>query len=83
MRDQTWGQMLNEELIGKQIAKTGLVVSSDELFDMVQGNDIHPQIKQAFSDPNTKQFDKKNVIQFLKNMDNDQTGRTRAQWVNF
>lgn len=83
LRDQTWGQMLNEELIGKQIAKTGLVVSSDELFDMVQGNDIHPQIKQAFSDPNTKQFDKKNVIQFLKNMDNDQTGRTRAQWVNF
>src|SRR5690606_39334412 len=45
LRDQTWGQLLNEELIGKQIAKTGLVVSSDELFDMVQGNNIHPQIK--------------------------------------
>ena len=53
--------MFNEELIVKQIAKTGLVVDSDELrLSMVQGNDIHhPQIKQAFSDPNTKQFDKK------------------------
>jgi len=83
LRDQTWGQLLNEELIGKQIAKTGLVVSSDELFDMVQGNNIHPQIKQAFTDPKTGQFDKKNVLQFLKNMDNDPSGRTRAQWVNF
>ena len=83
LRDQTWGQLLNEELVGKQIAKTGLVVSADELFDMVQGNNIHAQIKQAFTDPKTGQFDKNNVLQFLKNMDNDQTGRTRAQWVNF
>ena len=50
---------------------------------MVQGNNIHPQIKQAFTDPKTGQFDKKNVLQFLKNMDNDPSGRTRAQWVNF
>ncbi len=83
LRDQTWGQLLNEELVGKQIAKTGLVVSSDELFDMVQGKNIHPQIKQAFTDPKTQQFSTANVVQFLKNMDNDQTGRTRAQWVNF
>jgi len=64
LRDQTWGQLLNEELIGKQIAKTGLVVSSDELFDMVQGNNIHPQIKQAFTDPKTGQFDKKMYCSF-------------------
>jgi peptidyl-prolyl cis-trans isomerase D len=83
LRDQTWGQILNEELVGKQIAKTGLVVSSDELFDMVQGKNIHPQIKQAFSDPKTGEFNTANVVQFLKNMDNDQTGRTRAQWLNF
>lgn len=83
IRDQTWGQLLNEQIVNKQIEKTGLVVSSDELYDMVQGKDPHAQIKQAFTDPKTQQFNPANVIQFLKNMDNDQTGKTRAQWINF
>lgn len=83
IREQTWGEIQNEMLVGKQIDKTGLVVSSDEVFDMVSGKDPHPQVKQAFTDPKTGQFSSTNVMQFLKNMDNDQTGKTRAQWINF
>ncbi|HNR19201.1 MAG TPA: SurA N-terminal domain-containing protein [Bacteroidia bacterium] len=83
IREQTWGEIQNEMLVGKQIEKTGLVVSSDEVFDMVNGKDPHPQVKQAFTDPKTGQFSSANVMQFLKNMDSDQTGKTRAQWVNF
>lgn len=83
VRDQTWGELLNNKLINSQIKKTGLTVSSEEVFDMVQGKNVHPQIKQSFTDPNTKQFSTQSVIQFLKNMDNDQTGKTRMQWVNF
>ncbi len=83
LRDQAWGQLLNEQIVNKQIAKTGLTVSSDEVFDMVQGKNPHPQIKQAFTDPKTKEYNPANVIQFLKNMDNDATGKTRAQWINF
>lgn len=83
LRDQAWGQFLNDKLLGKQYEKTGISVSSEELFDMVQGKNVHPQIKEAFKDPNTGQFNASNVVQFLKNMDNDQTGRTRLQWVNF
>lgn len=83
IREQTWGEIQNEMLVGKQIEKTGLVVSSDEVFDMVSGKDPHPQVKQAFTDPKTGQFSSANVLNFLKNMDNDQTGKTRAQWINF
>lgn len=83
IREQTWGDIQNEMLVGKQIQKTGLVVSSVELFDMINGKDPHPQIKQAFTDPKTGQFSSANVVQFLKNMDNDQTGKTRLQWLNF
>ena len=83
MRDQSWSQLVNEEVMGNQYNKLGLVVGADEVFDMVKGKNPHPQVKQAFTDPKTGQFNPANVINFLKNMDNDKTGKTRAQWVNF
>lgn len=83
MRDQSWNQMVNEEVMGTQYKKLGLTVGADEVFDMVKGKNPHPQVKQAFTDPKTGQFNSANVINFLKNMDNDQTGKTRTQWVNF
>lgn len=83
MRDQSWNQLVNEEVLGDQYKKLGLTVSADEIFDMVKGKNPHPQVKQAFTDPKTGQFNPASVINFLKNMDNDQTGKTRTQWVNF
>jgi peptidyl-prolyl cis-trans isomerase D len=83
LREQTWNQLVNNEIMGKQFTKLGLNVSPDELFDMVKGKNPHPQIKQAFTDPKTGEFSTANVINFLKNMDNDKTGRTRAQWNVF
>ena len=83
LREQAWTQLLNEEILSKQIEKTGIKVSADELFDMIQGKNPHPQIKEAFKDPKTGEFSAANVIQFLKNMDNDATGKTRNQWVAF
>ena len=83
LREQAYNQLVNDEVMGKQYSKIGLTVSPDELFDMVRGNNPHPQIKQAFTDPKTGVFNPANVMNFLKNMDNDKTGKTRAQWVVF
>ncbi len=83
LRDQTWTQMLNESLMGKEYEKLGVQVTGDELYDMIQGNNPHPQVVQAFSDPNTRQFDPNQVVMFLQNMDNDATGETRGRWLNF
>lgn len=83
LREQAWTQLLNEEILVKQIEKTGIKVSPEELFDLIQGKNPHPQIKEAFKDPKTGEFSPANVIQFLKNMDNDATGKTRTQWVAF
>ena len=49
--------------------KLGLKVSDDELVDMVQGDNISPGIKQAFTDQKTGQFDKARLIDYLKNLD--------------
>jgi len=83
LREQAWTNLVNEEVLGTQVNKAGIKVSPEELFDLVQGKDPHPQIKEAFKDPKTGEFNPANVIQFLKNMDNDATGKTRAQWVAF
>jgi peptidyl-prolyl cis-trans isomerase D len=83
IREQAWNQLVNDEVMGTQYNKLGLTVSSDELFDMVQGKNIHPQVRQAFTDPKTGQFNPSSVLTFLKNMDNDPTGKTKAQWVIF
>lgn len=83
LREQAWNELLNKEIMLPQFKKAGVKVSSEELFDMIQGKNPHPQIKDAFKDPNTGEFSPANVINFLKNMDNDATGRTRAQWLSF
>jgi len=83
LREQTWGQLVEELVFKPQYDKLGLSCSPRELVDMVQGKNPHPQIKQAFTDPNTGTFSPASVANFLKNMDNDQTGRTRNQWLLF
>lgn len=83
IREQAWNQMVNDMVMKPQYEKLGITCSPKELLDMVQGKNPHPQIKQAFTDPKTGQFNPANVAQFLKNMDNDQTGRTRKQWMLF
>lgn len=85
IRNQVWSGYLNELLYEKQYKKMGLACSGDELFDMVQGRNIHPQIQSApiFQNKVSGQFDRNLVIQFLKGMNQDQTGRQRAAWVSY
>lgn len=83
LREQTWNQLVNDMVMKPQYEKLGLTCSPKELLDMVQGKNPHPQIKQAFTDPKTGIFNPAQVTNFLKNMDNDQTGKTRKQWVLF
>ncbi|MGI8892929.1 MAG: peptidylprolyl isomerase [Bacteroidia bacterium] len=83
LREQAWTQILNEQIYGKEYEELGLKVTSAELFDLVQGREVHPQIKQAFTNPETGEFNPSQVIQFLKNMDQDPTGNTRRQWLAF
>lgn len=83
LREQAWTQMLNDYIMTPQFEKTGIKISGEELFDMIQGKNPHPQIKEAFKDPKTGEFSPATVLQFLKNLDNDATGKTRAQWLAF
>lgn len=83
IRQQVWNQFLLDNIMKPRFQKIGLGVSPKELFDMVQGPDPHPSVKQAFSDPKTSQFDPKQVLNFLDNMDKDETGDTKNRWLQF
>lgn len=83
IRDMVWNQLLIEYIVKKEIEKLGIEVSPEELFDMVRGNDPHPQVRQAFSNPQTGQFNPDDVIRYLKTMDQDPSGKAKNQWVQF
>jgi peptidyl-prolyl cis-trans isomerase D len=83
IRDMVWNQLLIDYIVKKEIEKLGIDVSPEELFDMVRGNDPHPQVRQAFSNPQTGEFNPDDVIRYLKTMDQDQTGKAKNQWVQF
>ncbi|MDP4204979.1 MAG: SurA N-terminal domain-containing protein [Bacteroidota bacterium] len=81
LREQTWQNMVREIVMGDVYKKLGIGVSADELFDMVQGKNIHPIVQQLFRDPSTGQVNKSAILQFLKNLDADPTGRQKAYWL--
>jgi peptidyl-prolyl cis-trans isomerase D len=69
LREQTWNQLLARRAYQPEFEKLGLTTPDDELVDMVQGDNITPSLKQAFTDPKTGQFDKARLIEYLKNID--------------
>ncbi|HOY73365.1 MAG TPA: SurA N-terminal domain-containing protein, partial [Tenuifilaceae bacterium] len=79
IREQVWQDLVRTYTMEDQYKKLGLSIHPDELFDMVQGRNIHPIIQQQFSDPNTGQLNKEFITMFLKNMDQDP--RSKTYWL--
>lgn len=83
LRNQTWNQLVRDAVMKRQLDELGIDVSSEELYDMVTGKNPHPSVKQAFTNPQTGSFDPAQVINFLKGMDQDETGATKMRWLAF
>ncbi len=81
-KDQVWEEFIREQVLESQFIELGLSVGPDELFDMVQGNDPHPQVKQSFTDPNTGAFNPTQVLQFLKSLES-MPAENKNQWLMF
>ena len=84
IRNSVWNQVVRETILNTQFSDLGLEVSSSELFDMVQGDNPHPTVKQSFTNPETGDFDRARLLQFLKeDINNDETGQAMQQWLSF
>lgn len=84
LRDEIWKNMTRDIILGKEYDELGLVVSTEELWDLVQGTYPHQYILQNFADPQTGQFNAAQVRTFLQNLDQyeQQKPGTKAQWQN-
>lgn len=73
IRQSVFDAMVQEVVMDEQTEKLGMLVSPEELFDMVQGENISPLIQQMqmFVNPQTGAFDKAALLNFLKQIDSD------------
>ncbi len=70
VREQTWQNDVKNIIMQKVYDDLGIDVSSDELFDMIQGTNLHPIIQQLFRNPNTGQVDRERYNSFFKKSGN-------------
>ncbi len=79
--EQVWDQYISQELLKEEIKKIGLNVSKDELNDMVHGSNPSMQITQAFTNPETGEFDRNFLNQFLEQVKSGQVDpQMNQQW---
>jgi peptidyl-prolyl cis-trans isomerase D len=57
IRESVWNRFIQESLLSKDYAVLGMDVSDKEENDMLAGQDVVPEIRQAFTDRKTGQFD--------------------------
>ena len=82
LREQAWQELIFGIAYQKEFDKLGLSVSPDELVDMVQGNNISPAVRQAFTNPQTGVFDKNMIINYLKGLRN-LPAQQQQSWASF
>ncbi len=82
VKEQTWNDLVHRVIMDKQYEALGLSVTSDELFDLIQGPNPHPLIIQYFTDPNTNQYDRNLVVNYLQNMET-LPEEAKQQWIRF
>jgi peptidyl-prolyl cis-trans isomerase D len=82
IREQVWQTLLKEKILAKQYNKIGLAVTPEELFDLMQGSNPHPIIQQIFTNPETGQFDRSAVVNFLKGFEaGSLTEQQKSYWL--
>jgi peptidyl-prolyl cis-trans isomerase D len=81
IREQVWQQLVRERIQENQYKDLGITVSSDELDELVLGDDPHPIVRQLFTDRNTGVFNKSARVNFLKQSETDETAK--KYWLFF
>ncbi|MDR2499148.1 MAG: SurA N-terminal domain-containing protein [Tannerellaceae bacterium] len=68
IRQNVYNSIVEEVLLHDELKKLGMVVTPEEMFDMVQGENIAPMLmqNQMFQNPQTGGFDKSYYLRFLK-----------------
>ncbi len=67
IRNIAWQRMLSDLLMNDACTEVGLLVSPEELNDMYYGKFISPILYQYFTNPQTGQYDRQQVMNIINN----------------
>ena len=81
LRTELWDKMQEEIIYSKEYEKLGISFSSEELSYRVSGPEPHSAVKQFFTNPETQEFDRNQMVGFLKNM--DEYPEYKSIWLEF
>lgn len=81
VREQTWQSNVRNVVMKDVFEDLGIEVCSEELFDMIQGQNLHPIIQQLFRNQTTGQVDRSAVIRFLKGLETEVAPENRNYWL--
>ncbi len=81
IRQQAWEKLISDIAFAQEFRELGIKVTEEEEVDMVQGKNIHPDLVAAFTNPETGEFDKTSIIQFLSNI-NNMPVQNQAMWYS-
>jgi len=81
VREQAWYALLRQHVYDKVFAELGIAVSSDELFDLIQGRNPSPLVVQNFTNPQTGEFDRGLALRYLQNLDMNPNPDVKARWL--
>ncbi len=82
IRQQAWDYLIVKKAFQKEFDELGLTVTEEELVDMVQGKNIHPDLVQAFTNPQTGEFDREQIVMYLQQI-NQMPPQQQAGWYMF
>lgn len=82
LKQQTWDQLIEQIVLDNEYNNLGLIVSAEELFDQLQGDNPHAYILQYFKDPQTNEYNPELVRNYIKQLD-QMDASSRSQWDVF
>jgi peptidyl-prolyl cis-trans isomerase D len=82
IRQQAWDYLIVKKAFQKEFDQLGLKVTEEEVVDMVQGKNIHPDLVQAFTNPETGEFDREQIVVYLQRL-NEMPPQQQAGWYVF
>lgn len=69
LRQQAWELLVVKYAFQKQYDKVGIEVTTDEVWDIIQGKNQDPRVRQFFTNPETGQFDRELFLNFINNLE--------------
>lgn len=80
LQAQAWEHFVRQYAVDPMLKDAGITISDSEMEDLLAGANISPIVGQAFSNPQTGDFDLNYMRQFIAQIDQDQTGRMAMFW---